>query len=298
MKNAHRGCLLKVHSAVMLFGAAGLFAKLVDLPSPVIVLGRVFFAAVSLGVLLAVRRQSIRLDRKRDYGYLLLLGWLLALHWASFFQAIRMSSVAVGLLTFSTFPVFATFLEPFFFREPIRVRDILIAAVVVFGVFLVVPDVNLNHSITRGALWGVLSGFTFALLSVLNRKTVRRYPSLVIAFYQDAAAALVLIPFLFELQPAIGGREWLLLALLGVVFTALSHSLFIDGLSGVRAQTASIIACLEPVYGIALAALLLGERPEARVLAGGIVILAATFYATATSDPGVERRIRPPDVQS
>jgi drug/metabolite transporter (DMT)-like permease len=292
MKGAHRGSLLKVHSAVLLFGAAGLFAKLVHLPSPVIVLGRVFFASVALGALLAVRRQSLRLDRIRDYGYLLLLGWLLALHWASFFQAIRVSSVAVGLLTFSTFPVFATFLEPLFFREKLRIRDLLVATAVVFGVFLVVPDFNLDHSVTRGALWGVLSGFTFALLSVLNRITVRRYPSLVIAFYQDAAATLLLVPILFQLQPVIDGREWLLLALLGVVFTAVSHTLFIDGLSGVRAQTASIIASLEPVYGIALAAALLGEWPDTRVLAGGAVILGATFYATIASGPMVEKRIR------
>lgn len=68
--------------------------------------------------------------------------------------------------------------------------------------------------------------------------------------------------------------------LLGVVFTGLSHSLFIDGLKSVSAKTASIITTLEPVYGIAAAALLLGEVPGIRMIAGGAVILGAAAYET------------------
>ena len=68
-----------------------------------------------------------------------------------------------------------------------------------------------------------------------------------------------------------------------VACTAVAHSLFIKGLGDVKARTASIIACLEPVYGIAAAALLLAEVPGLRVTLGGVVILAATFYATLGS---------------
>ena len=75
-------------------------------------------------------------------------------------------------------------------------------------------------------------------------------------------------------------EEWALLALLGVVFTALAHGLFIHGLHAVRARTASVIATLEPVYGIALAAWLLDEIPGGRTVAGGAVIIAAAAWVT------------------
>jgi drug/metabolite transporter (DMT)-like permease len=147
-------------------------------------------------------------------------------------------------------------------------------------VALVVPGFQLADSTTRGAMWGTASGASFAVLSILNRRHVRQYPSLVIAFYQDSAAALALLPFLFVLKPVLTIQPVLLLILLGVVFTAVSHTLFISGLRTVPARSASVIASLEPVYGIAAAAVFLQEIPSMRVLLGGAVILAAAGYAT------------------
>jgi drug/metabolite transporter (DMT)-like permease len=259
---------------------AGLFGKWVVLPATIIVLGRVFFAALCLGFFLRLRGMVFRLNRQADYYHLLLLGVLLALHWVTFFRSIQLSTVAIGLLTFSTFPIFTTFLEPLFFRERLQARDVLLALITFAGVALVVPSFNLDDALTRGALWGIASGATFAVLSILNRRYVQQYPSRVIAFYQDVAATAALLPFYFVLQPAISGREWALLVLLGVVFTALSHTLFIGGLKSVKASTASVIGALEPVYGIVAAALLLQEMPAWRVLLGGVIILAATGYAT------------------
>lgn len=80
------------------------------------------------------------------------------------------------------------------------------------------------------------------------------------------------------------------MALLGIVFTGVAHSLFIKGLATVKAQTASIIASLEPVYGILAAALFLGELPTARELYGGTIILGAAIYATARKTNQVQRQ--------
>jgi len=215
------------------------------------------------------------------------LGMLLAVHWISFFKSIQVSTVAVGLLTFSTFPVFTTFLEPYFFDEKLRTRDITVAFIALAGVSLVVPEFEISNSITLGALYGITAGLTFAVLSILNRKCVKNYSSLVVAFYQDSFTTLFLLPFLIPFlllqEPAFQPRDLLLLALLGVVFTGIAHSLFIRGLKGIRAQTASIIASLEPVYGIIAAVLLLGEIPEFRVVLGGVVILGAAAYTTFKS---------------
>lgn len=275
--------LIEIHIGVFLFGLAGLFGKIIPLPSLVIVFGRVFFAAISLFILLIILKQSIILKQKRDYLLLFMPGVLLALHWLTFFESIKLSTVAIGLLTYSTFPVFTAFIEPVFFKEKLKVRDILLAGITFIGVALIVPDFELSNTATRGALLGILSGLLFALLSVLNRKFIRDYSNYTIAFYQDAGAAIILLPFLFFVDVTVHTKDLLLLILLGVIFTGLSHSLFISGLKTVKAKTAGIIATLEPVYGIAAAVLLLNEIPDQKVIWGGLMIFGATVFETMHS---------------
>ncbi len=272
--------MLRIHIAVLLFGLAGPLGKVISLPAPVIVLGRVVFALLFLLPAIAGRGQSICLGTRRDYFALAIQGVVLAGHWIAFFQAVRVSTVAVGLLTFATFPVFVAFLEPLVSHDQLRWADVMLATVALAGVALVVPNFDLGDATFRGAAWGMASGLTFALLSVLNRRYVSRYSSLVIAMYQDAVAALLLVPALFIYRPVPTITDVFLLGVLGVVFTGLAHSLFIAGMAGVRARRASVVAMLEPVYGIAVAMVMLGELPTLREVAGGIAILGAALWAT------------------
>lgn len=272
--------LVEIHIAVLFFGFAGLFGKLISLPSLVIVFGRVVFASLSLLVVLLIQKQSIKLDNKKDYVYFIIQGVILAFHWVTFFLAIQMSTVAIGLLTFSTFPVFVTFLEPIFFKDKIKPRDILIAFITFLGVAFVVPNLSFENTMTQGAIYGVLSGFSFAILSILNKKYVSNHKSLLISFYQCTVAIFVLLPFVILMKPTFVAKDILLLGVLGIIFTGMSHTLFINGLKHVKAQTASIIASLEPVYGIIATVLLIGEIPAAREIIGGIIILSMAAYST------------------
>jgi len=275
--------LTQIHFAVFLFGIAGLFGKLLSLPPMIIVLGRVFFSSAFLLVVMLFLKKDIKLKQKKDYFYLAIMGLILAIHWSAFFKSIQVSTVAIGLLIFSTFPVFITFLEPYFFKEKILMKDIVIAIITLLGVALVIPKFQLDNNLTKGVLWGVLSSFTYAILSMLNRKYVKEYSSLVIAFYEQFVATLVLIPFLFLIKPIFKPMDILLLVLLGIVFTAISHTLFINGLKNVKTQTAGIISSLEPVYGIIFALLIIGEVPTLREILGGIIILGTAFYSTVKS---------------
>jgi drug/metabolite transporter (DMT)-like permease len=272
--------LIEIHAAVLLFGLAGLFGKLLALPSTIIVLGRVIFASLALLILLGVQRKSLRLHTRRDVGLFALLGIVLAIHWTTFFQSIQVSTVAVGLLAFSTFPMFVTFIEPAVFREKVRLRELVLALIIFVGAVLIIPEFDLSNNITQGVLWGLASAATFALLTVLNRKAVRDYSAQHIALFQDTVAAVVLLPFLFVQPVDFALRDILLLILLGVVFTALAHSLYIGGMRHVRAHTASLIASLEPVYGILAALILFGEVPGVRVMIGGLLILGVAVYSS------------------
>ncbi len=208
------------------------------------------------------------------------MGIILAIHWSAFFLSIQLSTVTIGLLTFSTFPIFLTFLEPWFLKEKIMLSNVVIAIITFSGVMLVVPKLQLGNNMTQGALWGIISGISYAILSMLNKKYVKDYSSLVISFYEQLVATIVLMPFLFFHRPILGTKDILLLFLLGVVFTGISHSLFINGLKHVKTQVAGIISSLEPVYGIILAAILLKEIPSLREVLGGVIILAAALYST------------------
>lgn len=275
-----RTALLQVHTSVFLFGLSGLFGKFLDLPATVIVLGRTGFAALTLGLVMGVMKQRFYPRPGPDLLGMALLGMLLAFHWVSFFHSIQLATVAIGLLTFSSFPVFVTLLEPLLFKTPWRWQDGAIASLVVVGVALVIPEYRLGSATTLGALWGLLSGLSFALLQLLNKGYRQRHSAIAIAFYQDLFACLSLIVLTPMANSGLGLRELGLLLVLGVLCTALAHTLFIESLAVLRTQTASIISALEPVYGITLAALFLGEVPGLRTLLGGGLILSTTVWAS------------------
>jgi drug/metabolite transporter (DMT)-like permease len=269
--------LLEIHGAVVLFGLAGLFGKWLALSPLIIVLGRVVFASLALGLLILATGRSLRVAKPSDRLLFLCLGALLAVHWTVFFLSVQVSTVAVGLLSYSSFPVFTAFLEPAFFRKKLDAFNLLFAGICLLGVFLIVPRFACTDAVFRGVLYGLAAGLTFAVLSIVNRLLTARHDSVKIAFWQDSVAALVLLPFLFILHPVLTGKDLGLLLFLGVVCTAGSHTLFIDAMRRQTAQTASIISSLEPVYGIALAYLFLREIPALRTLLGGAVILAAVI---------------------
>ena len=267
--------------AVLLFGLAGLFGKFLDLPAWAIVLGRTGFATAALGLVLIVARPTSLPRGIKSISLFGLLGLVLAVHWIAFFHAIQVSTVAVGLLAVSTFPVFITCIEPWWFHEKRRPIDAITALLVMAGLCIMVYPSPFGGKVFSGVFWGTLSGFLFAILSLLNRKWAREYRPVVIAFYQNAAATLLLLPMVAWSDLHIGSGQWGLLALLGVVCTALSHALFIRGLTVIRAQLASVIAGLEPVYGIVFAYFILHEIPSANTIAGGAVILITTCVAMA-----------------
>ena len=265
--------LFEIHVAVLLFGLAGLFGKWLILSPFIIVLGRVFFASITLALFLWLSKQSMKISPRKNYLYLIFLGFILAVHWVSFFKSIQVSTVAVGLLSFATYPVFTTFLEPLLLKEKIVKTNIFFSLFCMVGVLLIIPRFDLDNSTLVGVLWGLLSSLTFAVLTILNRKLTQRFSSLLIAFYQDFFAMLFLLPFYFVLHPALNTSDILLLCVLGVFCTAGSHTLFIKGMKRIKAQTASMIHFLEPVYGIIFAFFFLHEIPSPRTILGGVIIL-------------------------
>ena len=280
--------LAALHLAVLLFGFAGLFGKWLPLPPVTIVFGRAAVAAIALAVLFPLSGER-GAARGRFEWRLAASGAVLALHWVAFFHAIQTASVAVGLLGFASFPLFVLLLEAALRQRRLRLVEWVTAAVVTGGLLLVVPEFRWENRVVQGLSWGIVSGFTFALLAVANRTLAARHSSRAIAFWQNACAAACLVPLVAVTAVVPDPRAILLLVVLGVVCTALAHTLFIRSLRVLSAHTASVVAALEPVYGIALALLLLGEIPSVRTLAGAVLIIGAALHATWRSGKAIRR---------
>ncbi len=266
-----------LHLAVALFGFAGLFAAWVDLSPGALTLGRCVVAAFALWILSRFAGEPARASRA-----LVVNGAILAAHWASFFAAIKASGIAIGLLGYASFPLFVVLLEWVLLGRRLDRTSLGTMALVTSGLVLVAVAGGAATATSLGLAWGILSGATFAWLAVRNRAHVRAAPATTLALWQNAFAALWLLPVV-----ALSG-EWrwptwheiALVVTLGVACTALAHSLFIASMRALSAHTASVIAALEPVYGIALAAWLLHQVPGAWTAAGGVLIVAAAVVAS------------------
>lgn len=276
--------LLQIHLSVFLFGFAGLFGKWIALDAMSIVWGRVLFASLAFLIWFAIKKTNPFLIPLKTYSYHLVLGILLAFHWWAFFHSIQLSTVAIGLFCYASFPVFTVLLEPVIFKRKIKLSTFFLLVLSSFGIYLILPEINWASNYTQGVLWGLLSGLSFALLTIGNKLMMdserQMQTSLQMAFFQDFFALIFLSPFLFYIMPDINSTSWMQLIVLGVLFTAIGHFLFINGLKKTSAQAASFIANMEPVYGVILAFFLLGEKPAFEAIVGGGLILFSALLAS------------------
>ena len=227
-----------------------------------------------------MKKEFLKLESKKDYALIMFAGAVLAVHWTTFFQSIQVSSVAIGTITFSTFPLFITFIEPIVFKEKIKMRSIVNAVILLIGVLITVPEFSMENQVTVGIVWGMISSFTYAIITLANRYFSKKYIGRVVCLYEQGTAAIVLLPAAF-LVPAVWRPQDIAgVLVIGFVCTAFAYSLYVSAQKGVRAQTAGIISGMETVYGIIYALIFLSEVPSGREILGGIVILGVALMAS------------------
>lgn len=282
MEDRRKG-LLYVHSAILMFGGTGLFARLIELPATDIIAWRSMAAALVLLLILLMLKRPIRLNNRRDSLIMLGIGVLLGIHWITYFHSMQVAGVAVGMLALYTSPIITVFVEPLFHGQRPHTRDIICAVLVFVGVMLLVPEFSLENDITQGVIWGVLSAVFFALRNTLQRHYLQHYRGDTSMLYQSAVAAVLAFPLL-QVNPASFDTDTLWkLALLATAFTAIPHSLFAGSLRYLKAKSVGLIGCLQPVYGTLFAFLILHEQPDLFTLAGGALIVGTAAWETYRS---------------
>ncbi len=197
MKNPHVSALAAAHGAAVLFGLTGILGALIRFDAVAITAGRAGFAATALLVLALVQRRPLLqgLGRRRT-GILLVSGLLLAVHWITFFLAVKVGGVAVATLGFASFPAFIALLDVVLFRERIGRAEGMMLSLVTLGLVLVTPSFDVGDRGTVGLLWGLASGLSFAGLAICNRRGSRGMDAIQVAFWQNLLVVLLVLPLL------------------------------------------------------------------------------------------------------
>ncbi|MEP7184277.1 MAG: DMT family transporter [Rhodanobacter sp.] len=272
----------QIHFCVLLWGFTAILGKLITLPALPLVWWRMLLVALALLMTPRVWRGLRRMPARLRWAYAG-IGVLVALHWLTFYAAIKLSNASVGATCIALGPVFLSFIEPWVAKRKFDSRELLIGIAVVPGVALVVGGVPDDMRI--GIAVGALSALFVALFGSLNKRLVDHGDPLTVTCIELGAGTLfltALAPLLPHTGPAFvlpSMHDALLLLLLSFGCTLLPFALALVALRHITAFGTQMVTNLEPVYSIVLAILLLGEQRELDrwFYIGVAVILAAVF---------------------
>jgi drug/metabolite transporter (DMT)-like permease len=271
--------ILHLHIAALLFGGTALFSKLLPFSAVDIIAYRTLICGIMILGICLVLKQTILITQPKRLLLLILCSGLFTIHWTAYFQAMQLSTVAIGIISMFTFPVMTVFLEPFIKSTRLHFTDICMACLVFLGVFLMVPTLSLSNNITAGVAFGLLSALAVSIRNILVSKYLSQHvPAFTIMLYHALISAAVLFPFVETQYAALNAEQIMLLVLLGTVFTAIPHTQKTFALKYASAKKVSMIVSLQVVYASAFAYLLLRETLSLTTIIGGLLILFAALY--------------------
>ena len=260
---------LKLHISVLLAGFTGLLAKLTSLNEVMIVWYRMLFAFVIFSVMLLIMKKKPA-ENVKDALKITGLGALLAIHLIFFFGSMKYATLSIGVVCYSLVGFFTVIMEPLVLKTKFSFLELFYSLIAVFGIGLIF---NFDTSYRFGIVLGVISAALFALYTLFNKTILQGKSSRSMLFYELFGGALFMGLFL----PI--GLDWLWLILLAFFCTVILYLLHIAVLKTLSAFTVSLAGNLEPVYGIILAVLFLGEAQDFTLsfYIGMILIFSSVF---------------------
>ncbi|KSA13920.1 DMT family transporter [Maribacter dokdonensis] len=282
MKNNHFQHLLEINLAMLFISTSGALGRYVQLPVPVAIGARAILAFIALFLYCKWKGFGLKIYKK-DTGVILLSGLLMGTHWIAYFYALKLSNVAIGMLSIFTYPVITALLEPFLLKTKFQLVHILLAVLVLTGMYFLSPTLNFEDSYTIAIGFGVFSALAYALRNILLKKKVSKYNGSMLMTYQTAIVGVILFPFLFTVTSEAIVAQWHVLVALAILTTAIGHTLFLMTFKHFNITTVSILSSIQPVYGIIIGAIFLSEIPRGTTIIGGILILSSVVIESIRS---------------
>ncbi|MFY0671910.1 MAG: DMT family transporter [Bacteroidia bacterium] len=276
-----QAALVKLHFTVFIFGFTAILGRLITLEEGPLVWYRMMIASAAM-LFLPRFWKGIKTVKPRDGIKVALTGGVVAIHWVTFFGAIKFSNVSFALCMMATASFFTSILEPIILKRPFSKKEILLGLMVLPGIFLVF---QFSTFYLNGMVLGLVSAFLAALFGTLNKTFATKMKPIAISFIELFTGFIILsilMPLYLHYRPdatlAITEQMdiiWLLI--LGVVCTTLAFIFSVDVLKELSAFTTALAINLEPIYGIILAIIIFKENEELGgnfYIGAGLIVLA------------------------
>jgi drug/metabolite transporter (DMT)-like permease len=272
----------QIHFCVILWGFTAILGKLITLQALALVWWRMLIVVAALALVPTVWRGLRAMPLRLIVAYAG-IGCLVALHWLTFYAAIKLANASVAATCMGVGPAFLALVEPWLTRKRFDARELALGVLVIPGVVLVAGGVPASMHLGLGV--GILSALLVALFGALNKRLVEHADPLTVTGVELGAGTLLLtvlaplLPHDGPLLPLPDLHDLMLLLVLSIGCTLLPYTVALAALRKLSAFYVQLATNLEPVYAIALAIVLLGEQRELGLMfyLGVAIILMSVF---------------------
>ncbi len=285
MNESHSKHIFWLTVATIFISTSGALGKYIDMPAPVIIWWRCALGALFLFLFIKFKGIQLKIENKTDGVSILLAAIFMGAHWITYFYALKLSNVAIGMLSIFTFPVITAILEPLFSEVKFDPMHIVLGMMVLLGVYILAPDFDLENTKLQGLFFGIVSAVFYSLRNLILKKKTHLYNGSILMFYQVTILTALLLPILFLMDSTAITTEYPFVILLALLTTAIGHTMFLNSFKHFKVSTASIIGSSQPIFGIIIAFLFLNEKPSWNIIMGGSIILLTVVIESVRSVP-------------
>lgn len=272
---------VQLHIIILLWGFTPVLGKLISLQALDLVWYRLLISGIT--IYMFARYKGIRLHvSKKSLLEILGMGFIVGIHWYTFYHAIKVSNVSVTMAGFSTITLFASLLQPLILKKKFFWGDLIYGVIIGGGLLIIL---NFEKFYAKGIFYAIISSFTAAFFGIYNGKLIKQHESVTITLIEFIGAFItltVLILLMGEnpnvfLIPEMS--DWIYLLILSILCTTVAFTWSIYILKQFSPLTVIITNNLEPIYGIVFSVLIFGqsEYMSLQFYIGAAIILIGVF---------------------
>ncbi|NNJ89066.1 MAG: DMT family transporter [Eudoraea sp.] len=277
MQNDNLKNYLLLHLIVFIWGFTAVLGKLISIDALPLVWYRMFLAVIFILIYILIKKFTLKVSPK-TLLILIIAGITIALHWITFFSAIKVSNVSVALATMATGAFFGSLLEPLWYGRKIIGYEVVFGLVVIIGLYFIF---NVSTEYTLGIILALISALLGAVFTLINGQLIKTHKPSIIGFYELFSGALfITIYILFQTGFSweffdLSGSDWGYLLILASICTAYAFIASVKIMRFISPYTVLLTVNLEPVYGILLAFAIFGESEKMNTIfyVGALIIL-------------------------
>ncbi|MDO3693864.1 DMT family transporter [Wenyingzhuangia sp. chi5] len=281
MKNQLKN-ILELNLALLIIATAAPFGNYISLPPSITIWSRCLFAFIAIAIYMKLKKTSFKFDISKDGRAFLISAILQGGHWITYFYALQLAGAGLGIISLFTYPIFTTLLEPLIRKTTFNPKHLFLGLIVLLGLYILTPEFSFGNDTTLGIGFGVISAIFYAIRNILMKNLVTNHDATKLMFYQTGLIVLMLAPVFtfvdFNLKNYTSQLPHLVI--LGVFTTALGHTYLVSNFKNFSATSASLLSCVQPLYGSLLAFLFLNEIPTISTVTGGFIIVSAVVLET------------------